>query len=143
MEIDYSWLENSAKELRDLINRLSHTPTVLFVDDDENDLFLSKRLLDKFLVDVTYCNDPTKVEALVTEKTFDLVFVDVVMPHLTGFELIEKIKKIPTHNTHFIAVTGSDDARTLSQAIKSGVLLMLFTKPLNETKLSIFFKRKV
>ncbi|MFH1728920.1 MAG: response regulator [Pseudomonadota bacterium] len=66
---------------------------ILLVDDDEDILFaLSHRFkLDKF--HVLTCSDATKTIMVVEEEKPHLIILDVMMPNISGLDLIKKLKR--------------------------------------------------
>jgi two-component system LytT family response regulator len=71
-----------------------NTIKTIIVDDDKANLSLMKILLEKNCpeVDVVeYCNSPEDAVEAITNYRPDLVFIDIEMPGLTGFELIEQL----------------------------------------------------
>jgi CheY-like chemotaxis protein len=71
---------------------------VLIADDDEDDQeVLSDALLEiSDNIQITRVdNGKTLMEKLAEEKLFDLVFLDLNMPAMNGFECLEKIKANP------------------------------------------------
>lgn len=43
---------------------------------------------------ITVVQDPNEVNNLIKEKTFDIVFVDMIMPQKNGLEVLKSIKSI-------------------------------------------------
>jgi CheY-like chemotaxis protein len=59
--------------------------------------------------------------ALITEKTFDVVFLDVQMPDLDGFSVCRKIRETPMNrNTPVVFVTGNAGAKWREEAKQCG-----------------------
>ena len=61
--------------------------------------------------------DPNEALKLLTDKPFDLVFLDVDMPGMTGFELCAKLRKMPQHKKTpvlFVTALSDFDSRTSS-----------------------------
>jgi CheY-like chemotaxis protein len=59
--------------------------------------------------------------ALATEKPFDVIFLDVVMPGMNGFEVCSKIREtIPNRATPVVFVTGQSDFQTRTQMSSNG-----------------------
>lgn len=102
-------------------------PKHILVVDDEKEI--TELLKNHFLLadyDVTTENEPKKAAQLIREQDFPLVITDILMPEMTGIELIEEIKK---HNslTQIIVMTGY---------VTMGNILEAFSKGAN----NIFFK---
>ncbi|MEM7374742.1 MAG: LytTR family DNA-binding domain-containing protein [Bacteroidota bacterium] len=76
----------------------------IIIDDEEDARVSLKLLLDKFCPEVELvdmCPDPRiGLEAILAHDP-DLVFLDVQMPHMSGFDLLEKIES-PRFQTIFV-----------------------------------------
>jgi CheY-like chemotaxis protein len=95
--------------------------TVLVVDDE----IISRRALtyalDKAKLKSVAIEDPIEALDLLEEKKFDLIFLDVDMPHMTGFELCSRLRAIPQHQkTPVIFVTGLTDFQSRANSTISG-----------------------
>ena len=66
----------------------------MIVDDDPDIITVFKKALEnnKYIVDA-YTN-PIEAISKFKTNTYDFVLLDVVMPHMDGFELYEEVKKI-------------------------------------------------
>jgi two-component SAPR family response regulator len=58
------------------------------IEDSNNDVDVSKR------IEVYTCNDPVASLSEFKPNFYDLLLVDINMPHMNGFELVEKILAI-------------------------------------------------
>ncbi|MGZ3159965.1 MAG: response regulator [Burkholderiaceae bacterium] len=71
--------------------------TILIVDDQEaNVMLLEKMLRNTGYEHVSSTMDPYAVCALHAEHRYDLILLDLQMPGMDGFEVIEELKKIET-----------------------------------------------
>ncbi len=118
-----------------------HTP-VLVVDDDEGLLLSIKAtLVSSGLPEPALISDSRKVLAHVREHPFRLVLLDLMMPHLNGLEVLEKVKaEFP--NTECVIVSASDEVATAVQAMTLGASDYL-VKPLNSEKLIALVHRNL
>ena len=93
-------------------------PASILVVDDEA---ISRRAiiyaLEKAQLQSVSVEDPNAAFKLLTENKFDLVFLDVDMPGMTGYELCTKLRNLPLHKKTpvvFITVLSDFDSRTSS-----------------------------
>jgi PAS domain S-box-containing protein len=69
--------------------------TILIVDDQEaNVMLLEQMLRNEGYKNITTTQDPREVYGLHKEHLFDLILLDLQMPEMDGFEVIEELKKI-------------------------------------------------
>ena len=100
----------------------NQSPVELLVVDDD---LVARRVLVGALQ--TMFQRPASVEngeaalALAAEKSFDVIFLDVVMPGMDGFETCSKIRgTLPNRTTPVIFVTGQNDAHAHEQMVRNG-----------------------
>ena len=102
---------------------LSTLPTakILVVDDE----ILSRRAvtyaLEKANLKSINVEDPNVALKLATEHAYDLIFLDVQMPGMDGFELCTKIRALPNNkSTPIIFVTSLTDFKSRAKSSLSG-----------------------
>jgi DNA-binding NtrC family response regulator len=94
--------------------------TILVIDDEEAVLNGVRRTLRaEGFENVLMCRDPRDVEPLLDAERVSLILLDLMMPHIGGHELLERITashpEIPV-----IVVTAEQDIRTAVDCMKSG-----------------------
>jgi putative two-component system response regulator len=113
----------------------SVTGTILVADDQA----ANRELLDELLTTqgfrvVTVPDGAAAVEEL-TRTQVDLVLLDVMMPHLNGFEVCQKIKSNPeTYLIPVVLVTALSDKQDRIEGIKAGADDFL-TRPVDRAEL--------
>ncbi len=70
-------------------------PRILVVDDDRTIQEMLVELLDELGYEVHTCRDGKQVLNELTRQPFDLMILDVLIPHQNGFVLIEKLRQHP------------------------------------------------
>lgn len=103
-------------------NLLERKPVEILVVDDE---ILSRRAvsyaLEKAGLKAASVEDPQTALNQATEKQFDLIFLDVQMPGIDGFELCTKIRAVPQNKTTpVIFVTNLNDLKSRARSSLSG-----------------------
>lgn len=82
-------------------------PKILLVDDNESNLDVSRRMITKLGHEVvTVDNGPDAVETI-KNQTFDLVFLDILMPGMDGRETAMRIRELPNRKPVLIALSGN------------------------------------
>lgn len=107
------------------------TARVLVVDDNEmNRDMLSRRLKrQKYAVEVA--EDGARALALVKEQSFDLMLLDIMMPNISGYDVLEQVKADPkTQHLPVIMISAVDDLDSVVRCIEMGAEDYLF-KPFN------------
>lgn len=103
---------------------------VLIVDDQEANI----RLLERMLRASGYENlhtttDPRTVSGLHSEHDFDLILLDINMPHMNGFQVIEQLSaQAPGDYLPILVLTAQTDNDTRLKALELGARDFL-TKP--------------
>jgi DNA-binding NtrC family response regulator len=97
----------------------SHRLRVLFVDDESAIREVMKIELPRMGHELTLCEDgPAAIKAL-EHQTFDAAIVDLRMPGLSGWDVIDHIKKV-SPETEVIISTGHGDMEAAIQAVRRG-----------------------
>jgi CheY-like chemotaxis protein len=66
----------------------------LIIDDDVYSIYVMERLLDQENISYTPVADPTRLEEILkTLDAVDIVFLDLEMPKLDGYEVLALLKK--------------------------------------------------
>jgi len=91
--------------------------SVLVVDDDRVTRLLVKTTLVKAGFAVRVANDGAAAVKAVRAKRFDLMVLDVWMPRLDGFGVLERLKKVK-RAPKVIVMTSDDTPETMLRAIR-------------------------
>jgi DNA-binding response OmpR family regulator len=90
---------------------------ILVVDDEAISRRAIVYALEKAQLQSVNVEDPNAAFKLLSENPFDLVFLDVDMPGMTGFELCTKLRTLPGHKKTpvvFVTILADFDSRTSS-----------------------------
>lgn len=94
---------------------------ILVVDDEAISRRAVISALEKAKLKAVGVEDPRLAAALLTDNKFDLVFLDVDMPGMNGFELCSKLRGLPRNKTTpVVFVTGLNDFENRTQSMMSG-----------------------
>ncbi len=118
--------------------------TALLVDDDEDIVYLLRMLLlrDGFIVHAA-TNGRDAREFIATSKPTDIVITDLMLPYVSGFELITQIRE-DRHwkNVPVIVLSGKVTERDAVRALDIGANDYV-AKPYNPQELSARIKRQL
>jgi DNA-binding NtrC family response regulator len=119
---------------------MSNKFLTLLVDDDESALRLTElSLRDKGICEVTTCSDSREVLTLLEVSDIDVVLLDLMMPHVSGMELLtlmmEAHPEVPV-----VVLTGTNEIRTAVECVKLGAF-DYFVKPADVDGLILSIQR--
>jgi DNA-binding response OmpR family regulator len=94
---------------------------VLVVDDEAISRRAITYALEKAQMKSITVEDPIKALEILLQKQFELIFLDVDMPNMNGFELCAKIRTLPQYaKTPVVFVTGLNDLESRANSSMSG-----------------------
>ncbi|WP_217522816.1 two-component sensor histidine kinase BarA [Vibrio metschnikovii] len=106
--------------------------TVMAVDDNPANLKLISALLQERVAQVVTCSDGISAVEQATLRAFDIILMDIQMPHMDGVSACKAIKQLPLNSTTpIIAVTAHAMAGERDRLLKAGMDDYL-TKPIEE-----------
>jgi len=119
---------------------------ILLVDDMRAAAEIVARLLTRMGHQVRVANDGASALAAVGEQRFDLVFSDIAMPDMSGYELAGKLRSMPGHEKLvLVALTGygqeSDSRRAIDAGFDHHLVKPVGVENLNQA-LSLIEKRR-
>ncbi|HSE02133.1 MAG TPA: SpoIIE family protein phosphatase [Burkholderiales bacterium] len=109
---------------------------LLIVDDNEDNRYtLTRRLQREGYENLTTANDGKQALDLLKSKPFDLVLLDVMMPGLTGYEVLERMRADNRlRHVPVIMISALDEIDSVIRCIELGAEDYL-SKPFNPTLL--------
>ncbi len=113
-----------------------HNDIIMMVDDEP----LMLGILEVYLVQAGYRNfialdDSTRAVQLIKEEKPDCLFLDIHMPEVNGFEILEAVRADPeTRQLSVIVLTSDTDPATKLKALEMGVTDFL-EKPVDSSEL--------
>ncbi|MBF0095254.1 MAG: response regulator [Alphaproteobacteria bacterium] len=108
---------------------------ILIVDDTQVNVILLEAILSNSgYLDVTGVTDPRKVEAMHRERRYDLILLDIQMPHLDGFRVMEILSRdLCGDYLPVVVLTALNDRETRLRALEMGAKDFL-TKPFEQSE---------
>ena len=103
---------------------------ILVVDDEEIIRITLSGFLTKDNHDVQVAEDADKAIELFAKTDFDVVVSDIILPRMTGVDLLKAIRKISPH-VQVIMMTGSPAVETASESLRAGAFDYLY-KPIRK-----------
>jgi putative two-component system response regulator len=122
-------MERLEESLQDLL--------ILAVDDEASNLLLLRRMLERAgYTGVVTTADPSRASQLFVETRPALVLLDLHMPNMDGFELMERLAPVAGGRTGvpFLVLTADATEETKRRALSSGARDFL-TKPFSQSEL--------
>jgi DNA-binding response OmpR family regulator len=94
---------------------------LLIVDDDDLNRELLSQILKKDGYLVSMADNGRSALAMLMSRTFDLVLLDIMMPEMNGFQVLEKLKADPDlRHVPVIVVSALDEIKHVVKCIEMG-----------------------
>lgn len=92
---------------------------ILFVDDEVITLKITRKLLESTGFDVEICKSSAEAMEKLSAEKFDLVIIDISMPALSGFDLLELMQSFD-YQVPVIFLSANDNDWTIKEALEMG-----------------------
>ena len=112
------------------------TPQILVVDDEPVNLQVMRNFLKLQNYTLSFASDgPTALEKLDSGTIPDLILLDVMMPRMTGYEVVQMIRQhYPAEHLPIILLSARNQAKDIVLGLESGANDYL-AKPINRDEL--------
>jgi signal transduction histidine kinase len=110
---------------------------VLVVDDSHFNLSVAKRYLEDIpaISQILLCDDPRQVKDILDEYNIDILISDLMMPALTGFDLLKLLRADKKYDDMpIIMLTSIDDMESYKKCFDLGAFDYI-NKPINTVEL--------
>ncbi|MAH97927.1 MAG: hypothetical protein CMA12_01070 [Euryarchaeota archaeon] len=119
---------------------------ILVVDDNRNNTTLLKKRLQKIGNQVKTASDGIKAVEIVQEIKFDLILLDIIMPNMNGYEVLEFLKNDKRYyDIPIIMLSSMDDLTSIYRCLELGAddyLTKPFDKMILEARISACIEKK-
>lgn len=96
-------------------------PLILVVDNDRDNLLLASYIIDDLGINCITLEDSQQCLTKIEELIPDLILLDIVMPRISGIEIIKQIRRNKAiANIKVIAVTGLTRAEDRAKLTEAG-----------------------
>jgi len=99
--------------------KATHKLKVLFVDDEAAIREVMEDELPRMGHQVTFCADGERAIAAIDRQSFDAAIIDLRMPGIDGWGVVEHLKKV-SPETEFVISTGHGNMEEAIQALRKG-----------------------
>jgi len=114
---------------------------LLVVEDDATSLELMTELLEQLKAEVHPVVDSQEATSLIERDRFDVIFLDLTMPIVSGFELAKLVRESSCNKaTPIVIITGRDEQDTMHLSFSLGATYFL-QKPVDTQKLGPLLKK--
>lgn len=104
--------------------------SILVIDDDPLQLKMTEEILLQKKANVTTVSNPSNVLNILTKKQFDILFVDIQMPEINGFELVAQIRDSEIENCKTLPIIALSAKSDIAEsAINQSGFTAFLTKP--------------
>ena len=110
---------------------------VLLIDDQELNRDVLAHRLTKCGYHISKATNGYEALDILQKEKFDLILLDIMMPDISGIEVLKKIRQINEHKiTPVIMITAMDDIETVNECMEAGADDYT-TKPYNTALLKL------
>jgi len=117
------------------LQNLNSMPNILVVDDMAINVVLLKRVLEKANYNVLTAEDGVKAIEIMQTNNISLVLLDIRMPNLDGFGVLDKKREIETiKNIPVIMTSAFTESNVIEKSISKGASAYI-KKPIDRQEL--------
>ncbi|MAD42057.1 MAG: hypothetical protein CL623_06660 [Arcobacter sp.] len=128
-------LKNKNKQLDNIFKeKLTKKAAILLVEDNEINQIVGLEKLKIYTEDIDIANDGLEALEKVSKKKYDLIFMDLQMPNMDGFEASKKIRQMKIE-TPIVALSASVMENDKELTKKAGMNTHI-AKPINNEELN-------
>ncbi|QLH42580.1 MAG: response regulator [Coxiellaceae bacterium] len=111
---------------------LVSTPQILIVEDEPIIQRIHKAMLEQFLFTVDIAATGKQALSLYDKKDYDLIFMDIGLPDMDGFDITRQIRLKQAHRSHssIVAITAYDNNQDREKCFLAGMDDVII-KPVN------------
>jgi serine phosphatase RsbU (regulator of sigma subunit) len=96
-------------------------PKILLVDDEPFNLDYLEQELEGFDLEIVTASDGKQALESIAERQPDMIFLDIMMPVMDGFEVLKRLKANPLWNAiPVVIISASNDLRSVVKGISMG-----------------------
>ncbi len=134
VEQKYSKEEESVKVVKD--DKVSYSDKkVLIVDDNKLNIKVASKIMSEFELNIDSCDSGfNAIEKIENNEHYDIIFMDIMMPKMSGVATLKKLKEINNFNIPVVALTADAMEGKSTKYIEVGFNDYL-SKPINKDEL--------
>ncbi len=106
---------------------------VLVVDDSQLNLAIAKKYLETIpdITQILLCSAPSEAKSLLNDNIIDILILDIIMPEISGLDLLSQIRSNPDYDDMpIIMLTSLDDLESYKKCFELGAFDYIY-KPIN------------
>ena len=127
--------DNTVDDVVEINHQSNETPTVLIVEDNRITQMEIVFLLEQFNCIVDIAENGENAVALLKTNQYDLVFMDIGLPDINGYDVTCKIREWEKHNNLFtpiVALVAYCGDKILEQCLSVGMQEVIIKPLINE-----------
>lgn len=134
LEQKYSKDEETIKVVKN--DKVSYSDKkVLVVNDNKLNIKVASKVLSGFELNIDSCDSGfSAIEKIENNEHYDIIFMNIMMPKMSGVETLKKLKEIDNFNTPVVALTVDAMEGKFTKYIEVGFNDYL-SKPINKDEL--------
>lgn len=130
MEFGYGRRESKRRRTGNIERKRKRQVSILIVDDNKINLILEAELLHKLGYNAHVESDPANVIDMMKREHFDIVFLDISMPVLSGYELAKLIRKETQFDKTVLIALSANIGDEVAQKVKESGMDDYLQKPI-------------